>query len=149
MVNPEGLSNVEIEQVLRDYEIDYFPIKVGGIDELDKNFKSGIINYQSSYQGGTHWTAYYIRGNDFLYFDSFGASPKKEIIAFADHKRIVFNDGQIQAMDSVLCGWYCIFFLIHIIGLGWEYEKIISIFDPVNQNKNEQIIVNFFGLKDI
>jgi len=148
IVNKNGLSNYDLEAIIENYNIN-IPIKVSAMNELDKSYTGGIVNYQDTDETGTHWVAYAIKGKEFLYFDSFGMPPPKEIIKFANNIRISMNDGQLQDINSVLCGWYCVHFLIHILGLGWKYSKYLSEFNPDDQMENEKLISDFFKLKYI
>ena len=47
------------------------------------------------------------------YFDSFGLVPPNEVIKYVKttNKNIIYNDLQIQNMNSILCGYYCIYYI--------------------------------------
>ena len=47
------------------------------------------------------------------YFDSFGLVPPNEVIKYmkTTNKNIIYNDSQIQNMNSILCGYYCIYYI--------------------------------------
>ena len=54
---------------------------------------------------GTHWVCYY---NNY-YFDPFGMPPPLEVKRYINN--IKYNDIQYQDTRSVLCGYYCLYFL--------------------------------------
>jgi len=90
-------------------------------DNLPKRIKdteNGIINMDSTSGPGTHWICYYNhpKFKDVLYFDSFGLTPPKEIEKFlrTSRKKILLNSAQIQHNQSVLCGYYCIYFILEL-----------------------------------
>lgn len=70
-----------------------------------------IINLDDSDGPGTHWTAYYHNsnmGDMSYYFDSYGFPPPEPL------KDLVYQNRQIQALGSPVCGYYCIDFIRHI-----------------------------------
>ena len=57
--------------------------------------------------------ALYVNKNIVTYFDSFGVEHiSKEIKRFINNKNIIANIFRIQAYDSVMCGYFCIGFII-------------------------------------
>ena len=43
--------------------------------------EKGFVNIDDGSQGGTHWTAFYVKNNNIsYYFDSFGGSPDKFLL---------------------------------------------------------------------
>ena len=73
-----------------------------------------VINLDEYSDIGTHWVALYVNNkNDVTYFDSFGVEHiPKEIKTFINKKNIKTNTLRIQANDSIMCGYFCIGFLI-------------------------------------
>ena len=111
-----------------------------------KNMKL-IVNLQSSTQGdGTHWLVLIMKGNNCLYFDSFGMIPCKEIIRYCKGKRLGYSAYIIQDIDSTQCGLFCIA-LLHFIqtnkGDFYElYNDFINLF--VNNTKlNDKILFKY------
>ena len=109
------LSNVEIENIMKDRKISNFR-GVYSKDLLPKKMhknESIILNIQDFLDGGgTHWVAIYndIKGKDVEYFDSFGIYPSDIVVKYMKTagKGIVYSSNQIQGIDSVMCGYYCI-----------------------------------------
>ena len=53
-----------------------------------------------------------MNNNNVTYFDSFGVEHiPKEIKTFINNKNIKTNIFRIQAYDSVMCGYFCIWFI--------------------------------------
>lgn len=79
-----------------------------------KPFKKecGIINLDSSENGGTHWVAY-AKCDDYVeYFDSYGnLRPPKELIKYVG-SFIFYNYDNIQRDNTFNCGHLCIKFII-------------------------------------
>jgi hypothetical protein len=124
-----------------------------------------IINLQDSNVGnGTHWTGLIIKSNfSCIYFDSFGITMPYDIICFVkrfNHKiKIYYSIDQIQHLNSIYCGWYCLYFLwFHMILYkkennynGYLINKHNEIFDKNNLLYNDNIIKilikNVFNIK--
>ena len=57
-----------------------------------------------------------MNNNDATYFDSFGVGHiSKEIKTFINNKNIKTNIFRIQGYDSVMCGYFCIGFILFYI----------------------------------
>ena len=97
----------------------------------------GIINLDDSFGGGTHWVAY--RNSSPEYYDSFGLPPPKEILNYLG-PRTIYSSDESQDRDSVLCGWWCLYFLI-------ERQKGTSFLDVIHPPKiGRKFIITYFGL---
>lgn len=75
-----------------------------------------IINLDDSttMKYGTHWTCLIIINSYALYYDSFGLPIPKPIKSFIRRnrsKQIYYSVDQIQALPSVACGYYVLYFL--------------------------------------
>ena len=80
------------------------------------------------------------------YFDSFGVEHiPKEIMKFIIRKKIITNIYIIQAYDSIMCGYFCIGF-INFMFNGKSLTDYTNLFSPNDFNKNDEIILNYFGL---
>ena len=74
-----------------------------------------------------------MRNNNVTYFDSFGVEHiRKEIKEFAKNKNIKTNIFQVQANDSVMCGYFCIVFIDFMFK---EKTEFTNIFSPNNFKK--------------
>jgi len=134
------LSNFDIDEHLNKF--DYYngtfsknnlPAKIG-------TKEMGIINLDDFGNPGTHWVAYFnAPGHKYVYyFDSFGLPPPEEVKRYlkTSHKQIQMNTGEIQQIDSIMCGYYCVYVLEQLDKGSSFYDAIYS-FDPYPSEYNE------------
>ena len=135
-------------------------------DNLPNIIKNGayVINLDEYHDIGTHWVALYVNNKTAIYFDSFGVEHiPKEIMKFiirtsfglcskelgsavgSHRKTIITNIYRRQAYDSVVCGYFCIGF-INFMFNGKSLTDYNNLFSPNDFNKNDDIILNYFGL---
>ena len=86
-------------------------------DNLPKQIKKnecGIINLDSQIGSGSHWIVYRNGDKYSVYFDSFGLKMPEEVKKYltTSNKPIVYSGDEIQERDSVLCGYWCLYFLL-------------------------------------
>ena len=116
-------------------------------DSKDHLHRTGscIINLDDEIGNGTHWVATDIKGKNVFYFDSFAQPPPIEFVHYAKRigKEIFFNSGHpIQELQSVRCGYYCLYFLNEIRKKSfYDVLKVFSLNDPM---KNERFIKEYF-----
>lgn len=132
----EELTNFDII----DYKL-YFKINlICCIDYHD------IIKYKlvdGSYvlnMGNQHWTCLFIKNKKGVYFDSYGAIFPLEVKQFCPN--IIYNDNTIQSLNSVLCGFFCLYFLYYMTNqykynLTYTLNNFISKFDDNVENNNK------------
>ena len=60
-------------------------------------------------------------------------------------KKIITNIYRIQAYDSIMCGYFCIRF-INFMFNGKRLTDYTNLFSPNDFNKNDDIILKYFGL---
>ena len=78
-------------------------------DNLPKKIKNGayVLNLDEYADVGTHWIALHVKGNEVIYFDSFGVEHvPKEIKKFIGLKNIKTNIFRTQADNSIMCGYF-------------------------------------------
>ena len=94
---------------------------------------------------GTHWVCCWPGEKGVEYFDSFGMSPplewEKEMFRLG-HKTFLSNENQIQAVDSVRCGYYCLLFL-NECNHGVSFANLLKRFST-DVRTNEQVVKNYF-----
>ena len=84
-----------------------------------------VINLDEYKSIGTQWKALYINGDnggashDVIYFDSFGVEHiSKDVQKFIRTKNIITNIYGIQPYDSIMCGYFCIGFVVDFMLKG-------------------------------
>lgn len=105
-----------------------------------------IVNLDSSKEPGSHWMAVFFSNHGQAeFFDSFGFPPTidKNIHTFISRNSVqwIYNAQQLQNHRTVVCGQYCVFFLINRC-LGKTLQKIISYF-TTNQLKNDHFVKEY------
>ena len=77
-----------------------------------RNYESAIVNLDDASGPGTHWVAYKKRGNDVVYFDSFGdLQPPIELMIYLRVDSVKYNYHRYQDYDTYNCGHLCLKFL--------------------------------------
>ena len=131
--------------------VDFLKIKnfkgIFSRDSKDHLHKTGscIINLDDKIGNGTHWVATDIKGKNVFYFDSFSMPPPIEFVHYAKKikKKIIFNSGHpIQELQSVRCGYYCLYFLNEI--REKTFYDVLSVFSLNDPMKNERFIKIYF-----
>ena len=117
------------------------PLSVCARDQVTSEKGNFIINLDDSHSNGTHWVAMINKNNEIYYFDSFGLPPPREVTNLK--KECIYNTSQYQAKTSVLCGYYCLYFLKNLKNIS--FEKFLQKLCQTDINKNEKIIENYFS----
>ena len=103
-----------------------------------------IINFYEHESTGTHWIALYMNGNNIIYFDSFGIKHiSKEINEIMGNKNFIRNIYRIQESDSILCGYFCIWFIDFMLK-GKSLLDYTNLFCLSEYKKNDKIILKCF-----
>ena len=109
----------------------------------------GIINLDDIQGPGTHWVCYRnldsVLGKPVVeYFDPFGLRMPNEALEYfrTARKRIVYSMDEIQNRNTVLCGYWCLYYL-------FERQRGNSILDVIHNphfdNDNSDFIKEYFG----
>ena len=103
-----------------------------------------VINLDEYADVGTHWIALFCNGNEIIYFDSFGVEHvPEEIKEFIRHKNIKTNIFQVEANNSIMCGYFCIGFIDFML-VGKKLTDFMNIISPHDFKKNDNIILRYF-----
>ena len=87
-------------------------------------YESGIINFQGETEGnGTHWSAWFKKGETKIFFDSFGTNVPDELVKYLG-KGILSSSFQVQKINSDICGELCVLVLF-LLENGYSFEEII------------------------
>ena len=130
---PHPLTNFEIEKYYHNLT------RFNGAysrDNLPK-IKDGAyaINLDEYCDIGTHWNVLYVLNNDVTYFDNFGVEHiPKEIKPFIGNKNIKTKIFRIKAYDSIMCGYFCIGFIVFILA-GKTLTDFTNLFLPNKKRK--------------
>ena len=143
------LSNHDLIDWVKQLGIKYFR----GVFSKDvlptqiRNKECGIVNHDDHIGPGTHWVAYRNIDKFCEYFDPFGLKMPQEVTKYmtTSGKRSVYSMDEIQESDSVLCGYWCLYYLL-------ERQKGRSIlhtihnaeFDMSDTSVNHRFIINYF-----
>ena len=104
-----------------------------------------IVNLNDSTQPGSHWVALNNRPNIIEYFDSFGMNAPMELVNLSNRLNVnyLYNSTQYQDLTSVLCGYYCLYF-VNESHKGKSYLSILKPFSHTSSRSNERLITNYF-----
>ena len=152
---PHPLTNFEIQEYYQNeprfngvFSRDNLPnnnIRPKGLGSAITN-GAYVINLDEYHDIGTCWVALYVNNKIVTYFDSFGVEHiPKEIMKFINRKKIITNIYRIQAYHSIMCGYFCIGF-INFMFNGKSLTDYTNLFSPNDFNKNDNIILKYFGL---
>ena len=106
----------------------------------------GVINLDSQIVPGTHWCCYRNIDKYCEYFDSFGLPMPEQVLAYmrTDGKRIIYSGDEIQERDSVLCGYWCLYYLPER-QRGLSLMSVIhnEAFDVNDHHVNHNFLINY------
>ena len=101
----EELTNFDIEEIYPLFEIDLKAvIDYKDLKYYDLENGSYILNL-----GNKLWTALFVKDKQGFYFDSYGIIYPRDVKIFCPN--ILYSDDTIQSLKSVLCGYFCLYFL--------------------------------------
>ena len=111
----KALSNIDLMNWIDKLKIRYFR----GIFSRDNlpckilKKECGIINLDSKIGPGTHWVCYRNIDKYCEYFDPFGLIMPSEVQTYlsSSRKQIIYSGDKLQERDSVLCGYWCLYYL--------------------------------------
>lgn len=112
-----------------------------------------VINTHPHNLPGEHWLAIYLTEEKTgEFFDSYGHPPDhplfpKTIMSFLRKNvyKTVFQGRPVQAPDSVVCGYHCVFFLQQR-GKGLTFKNIQDLYSH-SLEKNDEMVVQFVKKK--
>lgn len=104
-----------------------------------------IANLNDSTQPGSHWVVIHVKKDIIEYFDSFGLNAPEEVMYLSEKMKVnyLFNSTQYQDLKSVLCGYYCVYF-VNESRKGRSYYEVIKPFSHTDTQFNERLIVEYF-----
>ena len=142
LMPPHPLTNFEIQKYYENEP------KFNGIysRKSAKKINDGayvIILYEYA-DVGSHWIALFCNKSEIVYFDSFGVEDvPEEIKEFVGNKNIIADIFQVQANNSVMCGYFCIGFTGLMLA-GKKLTDFTSMCSPYDFEENDDIILSYF-----
>lgn len=104
-----------------------------------------VCNTQPHTDEGEHWIAIYLdEHGQGEYFDSYGLPPLHRTFVNYLKKHCtswIFNNKQLQALTSHVCGQYCIFYVLHRCR-GLSMQTIVHMFGK-NVQDNDVLVHEF------
>ena len=121
-------------------------------DQLPSKITAGscaVINLDVSTSTGSHWVAYYILKDICIYFDSFGCRPSDQTVAFLKRsgKKIVYSNNEYQALNSIACGPFVIFFILWFYNNASSrgiYKFFYKVLSPNKLIENDKKVWSFY-----
>ncbi len=101
----EELSNFDIEEIAPLFKITLLAV-------IDHRALSSYPLVDGSYilnLNNKHWTALFVKNKQGFYFDSYGVIYPTSVKKFCPN--ILYSDDSIQSLNSVLCGYFSLYFL--------------------------------------
>ena len=146
-MSPHPLTNFEISKY---YEHDLRFNGVFSRDNLPKTIEKGeyVVKLDEYADVGTHWIALYAKSNEVIYFDSFAVEHvPEEIKKFIGNKDTIANIFRLQAYDSIICGYFCIEFVDHMLD-GKSLVDFTSLFSPHDFKKTIKLLRCYLKMSD-
>ena len=143
-MSPHPLTNFEIQKY---YQNEPRFNEVCSRNNLPKKIKDGahVINLDEYADVRAYWIALFCRRNEIVYFHSSGVEHvPEEIKEFIGNKNKKANIFQVQANNSVMCGYFCIGFIDFMLA-GKKLTDFTSLFSPHDSDKNNNIILSYFN----
>lgn len=130
----EELSNFDILEIYPLFKIDLIAcIDVNDLKDYELQDGGYILNLNNM-----HWVALFVNDGKGFFFDSYGVIFPKIVKQFCPD--ITYSDDQIQSYNSVLCGYFCLFFLYFMTN---KYKKNLNhTFDLFRSNFHDDEVKN-------
>ena len=136
------LSNIQLISAAKKLKIKHFKgvfVRDQLPEKQSRNAECGILNLDSSFGPGTHWTAWYKSGSksgcksgsksgsrrgENFYFDSYGLQPPDELVDYLQ-RPVLYNSEQVQPDGQVFCGHLCLY-VLKKLSSGYHFQEIIN-----------------------
>lgn len=141
-----GLTNEYVEKLglcLVDNFLGTFPCDIQPDVEGLKSF-SAVFNESKHDDAGSHFVCVYATEKNIYFFDSMGLNLENDyikIFIFSCGRSVVKSNVQIQSLDSNMCGFFCICFLLYM-SLGLSFSKFFQCFSS-DLKLNDNIVIDF------
>ena len=89
----------------------------------------GIVNFNTTKQSGSHWVCYFKKGDERIYFDSYGQITLYEIQKYlkrpGEKEVIQRNTDVIQPVGTSICGHLCLYVLKSLCE-GLSFQDVLE-----------------------
>jgi Ulp1 protease family, C-terminal catalytic domain len=142
------MNTKQINTILKKNK--FSKMKFGGVYSsnclpLIAKFNGYIINLDENSERGSHWVAiYFTNERKAEYFDSYGLPPfLPNILTFLNRNSTswIFNVKTLQNENTVVCGQYCIYFILHKCH-NINLNNIVNAFNS-SKNMNDKKVYKF------
>ena len=139
---PHPLTNFEIQKYHQNEPIFNGVYSRNNLTKL--NDTAYVINHDEYKSIGTHWIPLYVKDDYVTCCDSSGVEHiPKQIEKIIGSKNITTNIYKIQALDSVISGYFFIGY-INLMLKGKGVLDNTNLFSPNKYEKNDKIILVYF-----
>lgn len=141
-----GLTNGYVEKLglcLVGNFLGTFPCDIQPDVEGLKSF-SLVFNESKHDDEGSHFVCVYATEDKIYYFDSMGLSLENDYIkmfVFSCGRPAVLSNVQLQSLNSNMCGFFCICFLLYM-SLGMNFKNFFKCFSS-DLKLNDIIVIDF------
>jgi hypothetical protein len=141
-----GLTNDYVEKLGLRLVVNFlgtFPCNIQPDVEGLKSF-SAVFNESKHDEAGSHFVCVYATEEKVYYFDSMGLDLENDYIkmfVFSCGRSVATKNVQIQSIDSNMCGFFCICFLLYM-SLGLRFENFFNCFSR-DLKLNDIIVIDF------
>lgn len=135
------LSNLDLQNYCKELKINL--VSIVSKNELCKlKPKTGcyIINLEDSGGNGTHWVSLILFEKISIYFDPFGLIMPSNVIRFCKRygKKLIYSSDQLQHIDSIYCGWFCLYFLYYLTKNKSKHKSVLLNQHNANYSEKEE-----------
>ena len=135
-----GVTNTYIDKTLQEIGSKSFigTYSSDTVPYLKDHNIAMVVNLSKENESGSHFVVILILKEQVMYFDSFGgkcfvSEINNYLLSFG--KEILYSDTPIQDLQSVLCGIYCIAFIV-------AYDSKINVHDFLDIFSNQNLLYN-------
>ena len=140
------LSNYDLQNYCKELKINLVAIvSKNQLYELKPKIGCYIVNLDSV-GNGTHWVCLILFEKISIYFDPFGIIPPTNVIRFCKRfgKRLIYSTDQLQHINSIYCGWFCLFAMYYLTKSKSKYKSVLlnkhnAIYSE-NEEQNDKIL---------
>ena len=102
-----------------------------------------ICNTDDNTEPGQHWVGVHYSEKKQMktttFFDSYGLNYNMYGLDIPNVR--IWNDHQLQSLDSAACGYYCIYFVM-MKHMGYDMNAIIQAFSQNDFHYNDRLVID-------